>query len=97
MKTKVNNIYLGIILGILVPAITIFLVYKIRFNQYNLEEFFNTFIQRKVLSSLLSLCIIPNLLVFMIFIWLNYLYSARGVLLSTFIIGFIIVGVKFLL
>jgi len=97
MKTKVNNIYLGIILGILVPAITIFLVYKIRFNQYNLEEFFNTFIQRKVLSSLLSLCIIPNLLVFMIFIWLNHLYSARGVLLSTFIIGFIIVGVKFLL
>jgi mannose/fructose/N-acetylgalactosamine-specific phosphotransferase system component IID len=97
MKTKVNNIYLGIILGILVPAITVFLVYKIRFNQYNLEEFFNTFIQRKVLSSLLSLCIIPNLLVFMIFIWLNHLYSARGVLLSTFIIGFIIVGVKFLL
>ena len=97
MKTKVNNIYLGIILGILVPAITIFLVYKIRFNQYNLEEFINTFIQRKVLSSLLSLCIIPNLLVFMIFIWLNHLYSARGVLLSTFIIGFIIVGVKFLL
>lgn len=97
MKSKVNNIYLGIILGLIVPVITVFLVYKIRFNQLNWEEFINLFVQRRVLSSLLSLCVIPNLLVFMIFIWLNHLYSARGVLLSTFIVGIIIVGVKFLL
>jgi hypothetical protein len=97
MKSKVNNIYLGIILGLIVPVITVFLVYKIRFNQFNWEEFINLFVQRRVLSSLLSLCVIPNLLVFMIFIWLNHLYSARGVLLSTFIVGIIIVGVKFLL
>jgi hypothetical protein len=97
MKSKVNNIYLGIILGIIVPVITVLLAYKIRFNQYNLEEFFNLLVQRKILSSLLSLCVIPNLLVFLIFIWLNYLYSARGVLLSTFLVGFIIVVVKFLL
>jgi hypothetical protein len=97
MKSKVNNIYLGIILGIIVPAITVLLVYWIRYNQLGLEEFINLFVQRKVLSSLLSLCVIPNLLVFMIFIWLNHLYSARGVLLSTFLVGFIIVGVKFLL
>lgn len=97
MKSKVNNIYLGIILGLIVPVITVFLVYKIRFNQFNWEEFINLFVQRRALSSLLSLCVIPNLLVFMIFIWLNHLYSARGVLLSTFIVGIIIVGVKFLL
>jgi len=97
MKSKVNNIYVGIILGLIVPVITVFLVYKIRFNQFNWEEFINLFVQRRVLSSLLSLCVIPNLLVFMIFIWLNHLYSARGVLLSTFIVGIIIVGVKFLL
>jgi len=97
MKSKVNNIYLGIILGLIVPVITVFLVYKIRFNQFNWEEFINLFVQRRVLSSLLSICVIPNLLVFMIFIWLNHLYSARGVLLSTFIVGIIIVGVKFLL
>lgn len=97
MKSKVNNIFLGIVLGLIVPALTVFLIYKIRFNQYSLDEFIDVFIQRKVLSSLLSLCVIPNLLVFMIFIWLNHLYSARGVLLSTLIVGFFIVGIKFLL
>lgn len=97
MKSRFNNVYLGAILGVLVPVITVLLAYKIRFNQYNPEEFLNLLVQKRLLSSLLSLCVIPNLLVFFIFIWLNYLYSARGVLLSTFIVGFIIVGVKFLL
>jgi hypothetical protein len=97
MKSRVNNVWLGSFLGLLVPVITLLLVYKIRFSKYDLNEFFIVFIQNKVLSSLLSLSVIPNLLVFLIFIWLNYLYSARGVLLSTFIVGFVIVGIKFLL
>jgi hypothetical protein len=97
MKSKVNNVWLGTSLGILLPVITVFIAWKIRFNHYDLDGFFNLLMQKKILSSLLSLCVIPNLLVFFIFIWLNYLYSARGVLLSTFVVGFIIVGAKFLL
>lgn len=97
MKSRGNNVWLGAILGLLVPAITVLLAYSIRFSKYDLDEFFRVMIQNKILSSLLSLCVIPNLLVFLIFIWLNWLYSARGVLLSTFIVGFIIVGIKFLL
>lgn len=97
MKSRFNNILLGSVLGIIVPAITILVAYKIRFDQYQIDEFFRILLEKKILSSLLSLCAIPNLLVFLIFIWLNYLYSARGVLLSTFIIGFVIVVVKFLL
>lgn len=97
MKSRFNNILLGSIIGIIVPAATVFIAYKIRFDRYQLEEFFSILLQKKILSSLLSLCAIPNLLVFLVFIWLNYLYSARGVLLSTFIVGFIIVALKFLL
>jgi hypothetical protein len=97
MRSKVNNVWLGAILGVLLPAITVFIAWKIRFNQHDLDEFFRLLMQQRILSSLLSLCVIPNLLGFFIFIWLNCLYSARGVLLSTFIVGFVIVAVKFLL
>jgi len=97
MKSKFNNVWLGAVLGLMVPALTVFLAYKMRFGKYDLNEFLTVLIENKILSSLLSLCVIPNLLVFLVFIWLNFLYSARGVLLSTFIVGFIIVGVKFLL
>ena len=97
MKGRFNNIWLGAILGLVVPVITIFLAWLIRFDYMDLMEFFNIMMARKMMSGIISLCAIPNLLVFLIFIWLNNLYSARGVLLSTFIVGFIMVIIKFLL
>ncbi len=97
MKGRFNNIWLGAILGLVVPVITIFIAWKIRFDYMDVSEFINTMMARKTMSAIISLCAIPNLLVFLIFIWLNYLYSARGVLLSTFIVGFIMVIIKFLL
>ena len=97
MKEKFNNIWLGAILGVVVPVITIFVAWRVRFSYMEMGEFFSTLLDRKMLSAVISLCAIPNLLVFLVFIWLNNLYSARGVLLSTFIVGFIVVIVKFLL
>jgi len=97
MKSRLNNIWLGMVLGIIVPVITIFVVNLIRFDEYTIGEYFKIMFERKILSSMISLCAIPNLLVFLIFIWMNKLYSARGVLASTFILGFIIIGIKFLL
>ena len=97
MKGRFNNIWLGAILGLVVPVITIFIAWRVRFDYMDLNEFFNTMMARKTMSAIISLCAIPNLLVFLIFIWLNNLFSARGVLLSTFIIGFIMLIIKFLL
>lgn len=97
MKSRFNNIWLGAALGLVVPVITIFVAWRLRFDYMEMGEFFSTMMARKLLSSVISLCAIPNLLVFLIFIWLNNLYSARGVLLSTFIVGFIMVIIKFLL
>ncbi|MBL7110445.1 MAG: hypothetical protein ISS19_00710 [Bacteroidales bacterium] len=97
MKGRFNNTWLGVILGLVVPVITIFVAWKIRFDHLDVSEFFSTMMARKMMSAIISLCAIPNLLVFLIFIWLNNLLSARGVLLSTFIAGFIMIIIKFLL
>jgi len=97
MKGRFNNVWLGTILGIVIPVITIIVVWQVRFDYMGPGEFFNVMLKRKLLSSILSLCAVPNLLVFLIFIWLNNLYSARGVLLSTFIVGFIMIVIKYLL
>jgi hypothetical protein len=34
----------------------------------------------KVLPQLISLCVIPNLGIFFLFMWRNHLYSARGII-----------------
>ena len=97
MKAKYNNIWFGAVLGLVVPVITIFAAYWIRFGYMDLGEFFEKMIAVRKLSALISLCAVPNLLIFLIFIWLNYLYSARGVLLSTIILGMAMLVIKFLL
>ncbi len=49
-----------------------------------------------VLSQLMSLCIIPNLLLFFVFIWMNKMSSSRGVLFSMFVLGSVILTFRFI-
>ncbi|OFY52390.1 MAG: hypothetical protein A2Y87_11120, partial [Bacteroidetes bacterium RBG_13_46_8] len=79
----------------IVPLLTVLLFYLVRFNHLSLSGFFNVLVSRNILSSLLSLCVVPNLLVFFIFIWTNMLYLARGVLMATIIFGVIVIIAKY--
>ena len=95
--SRYDDVRLGLAAGLIVPLITILVFYLVRFNHLSLVEFFSTMISRNILSSLLSLCVIPNLLVFFIFIWTNMLYLARGVLMATFVFAAVILIVKYIL
>jgi len=49
-----------------------------------------------VLTKFMSLAVIPNLLVFFIFIWQELLKAARGTLAATFVSAFLVLLVKIL-
>lgn len=89
--------YIGLVTGLLVPVIALLVFYLVFFNRLSPGEFLEGLIVRGKLSSVISLGVIPNLLVFFIFIWLNYLYSARGVLAATLIFALLVVITKFLI
>ncbi len=97
IPTKTNNKKLGLLLGIIVPMIVLSLVYAIRFNTVSFSEFVNLLNRKAIFTQILSLCVLPNLLVFFGFIWTNKLLSARGVLIATFIITVIILILKLVL
>ncbi len=97
MKINWNSQGLGLAGGLIVPVIVLFLVFFIKFEDYTIKQYFNFLFRMQVLTNVLSLCVIPNLALFFIFIWMNKMMSARGVLLATFIFAFIIFGIKFLL
>lgn len=96
MRSKFDRLSLGFILGIIVPILTLILVYLARFETYTFPSFLRTLVALHALSALLSLTVIPNLLVFFIFIWTNHLYTARGVLGATIIAALIIMLIKYL-
>jgi hypothetical protein len=95
--SRYNDVRLGLVIGLVVPAVTVLVFYLVRFGHLSIGEFLNTMKTTRVLSSILSLCAIPNLLVFFIFIWTNMLYLARGVLMATFVFAAVVVAVKYLI
>ncbi|MCK4746135.1 MAG: hypothetical protein KAT15_03830 [Bacteroidales bacterium] len=94
---RYNTIRLGVLLGLLAPVLAFAVIYIVAFQGMAFGEFIELLVFRKRLSSMISLSVIPNLFLFFIFIWLNYLYSARGVLASTLVLGLIVVITKFLI
>lgn len=81
----------------MLPMLALVIFYLAAFGDTDLAVFTETLVSRKKLSSLISLCVIPDLLLFFIFIWLDYLYSARGVLAAVFLLALIVVLTKFLI
>lgn len=85
---------LGLISGIIVPAISVIVIWLIRYDG-GLFEFISRFQQMGMLSKIISLATIPNLLLFFICIWSNRNFSARGVIFATLIVAFIMLVLKF--
>jgi hypothetical protein len=96
MKLK-DSILLGIPVGLIGPVIGVLVFYFVNFSTSNISNFFRMAAAQNLLSPLLSLCAVINLGVFFLFIKINYLQTARGIILSTFLYGLLIVGLKFVL
>lgn len=95
MRLK-DNTWLGMLAGMIGPVIGILIFYVINFRHSAFTQFFVMAARENLLSPLLSLCAIINLGVFFMFIRINHLHSARGVILSTFMYGVTIVALKFI-
>ena len=91
-----NTEKLGIFAGLVVPLIVIIGFYKYRGSE-SIDAFFEKIVSVGIFSELVSLCVVPNLLLFFIFIWTNRLKSARGVIGATFIYALIVIGLKLFL
>ena len=97
IRTKINTVAFGLIAGMLVPLLALVIFYLISSPDKAFTEYVEFIVSRKKLSSLISLSVVPDLFVFFIFIWLDYLYSARGVLAAVFLFALIVVMTKFLI
>jgi hypothetical protein len=91
MKNKpLNTILSGTLLGIILPSFFLILILLARKDARSMAEFFKVVYDIGVLPKIISICLIPNLLLFFIFIWSNRLKSARGVILAMFLAGLLI-------
>jgi hypothetical protein len=93
-EKRFNTVLTGLVPGILLPSLTMLVIWKVK-SGLGLIEFLVQFQQLHMLSKLISLSVIPNLLLFFLFIWTNRNLSARGVIFATLLLAFVMLILKF--
>lgn len=99
MSNKSNRKWgqpVGLITGVMLPVVAVAVFYVWNLDKFGNWDGFMRFVStRDILPKIMSLSVLPNLAAFFIFLRLNQFNAARGVLLSTIIIGFIMTLVRF--
>ena len=87
MNCKCNKLYVGLLIGLILPLVTTYLIFYFRFgDSLTLAEFVEGMIRNKGFTKLLSISVIPNLLFFLIAIRLERLLAARGIVTATMLV-----------
>lgn len=92
---KLDKMIYGAMLGILLPAISLYVFFRIKYGHMDLWEFLRSFHDMGILTHVISLSVIPNLVLFFLFMQQNFLKGGRGVLLATFIFAFLVLIIRF--
>jgi hypothetical protein len=94
VKRKYDNLILGLIVGVVVPIITYFLVlnyiYPFQFADQSLHSLWIHLMAPKMIS----IGVIPNLAFFFLFVYTNRLKSGRGVLMATIFYAIVVLIMK---
>ncbi len=93
-NTKYDQIQFGFLPGLLGPLLVFVIVFFIQGHDQLFFEYIKNLWTFDVLIKLLSLCVFPNLLLFLFFIRKKYDRAARGVLMATFIYAFVVLFSK---
>lgn len=84
----------GWFLGTIVPAIIFLIVYLVKYSDIDLIIWVKQLWQMKIFLKLFSLCVFPNLGIFMLFVNKKMYQSGRGVIFATFIFAFLVLIAK---
>lgn len=95
-RVRNDTLWFGALAGILVPLLTFMMVYWVRESEGGFIAYINTLYYLRILPKLLSLCLLPNLILFFVFMRLDKLRSAKGVILSLFLFAVPIITFKLL-
>jgi len=90
-----KEIFIGFIIAIIATVFGLYIYIEL-ISPYSFEETLKIIKEGELYGKILGLAAIPNLFVFFIFLKKKQDYRARGVLLATFVVAFLILVSQFL-
>ena len=91
-----NKFWIGLALGIVLPLVAFFLIYLLGYSKTPFGNFMEYAFKIRALPKILSLCVIPNLAIFYLFLNKEYWYATRGVITATLLCTLAVVVIKLL-
>ncbi len=94
---KYDKLLLGISAGFLLPLITGLIIFLFSKENITLTEWLRKIVRADIVTKMITLCVIPNILIFMLFNHFDMLRAARGVLGCTIVWAVLVFGIKLLI
>lgn len=96
LPEKYDNVIIGLISGLVLPFIIGLGIFLFSSHHQNLHSYISRIISSNIVTHAITLCVFPNVLIFLIFNRFDMLRASRGVLAMTIIWALIVFGIKFL-
>jgi hypothetical protein len=94
--TKYDSIITGIISGILIPLITGLIIFLFSADGLSLSSYLSQISETNIVTHSITLCVFPNVIIFLIYNRFDMLRACRGVLAITIVWAVVVFGVKIL-
>jgi hypothetical protein len=87
----------GVVSSILIPLLTAFIVFLFSQGNHDLHAWLRKISDANIITHIITLCVFPNFIIFMLFNHFDMLRALRGVLGITIVWLILVFGIKFLL
>ena len=94
---KYDRVATGVVSGLLLPFIIALLIFLFAKGDHNLHSWLKRIAESDIVTHIITLCVFPNILIFLLFNHFDMLRASRGVLAITILWAVLVFGVKFLL
>ena len=91
---KYDKVLTGFIPGLVFPFVIGLFIFIFSSDNYSLQSYIARIIDANIIIQSITLCVFPNIFIFLIFNRLDMLRASRGVLAMTIIWAVIVFGLK---
>lgn len=97
MKATLNKMYVGLVSGVLAPALVFIVIYLVKYaGEYSLKVIVEQIQSLDLGAKIIALSVfLSNLILFYVMYRIRWDKFCRGVLLATFLYAFLVVSMKF--
>jgi hypothetical protein len=93
---RYDKIITGLISGLIFPFIIGSIIYLFSSNHQSISTYLGRIADSHIITHSITLCVFPNIIIFLIFNQFDMLKATRGVLAVTIAWAIVVFGVKFL-